>query len=36
MLFQVAIVSPIDEKTDDKKKISNCRLINVLNVFSKL
>ena len=32
----VALVSPIDKKTDDKSKISNYKPVNVLNIFSKV
>ena len=33
---KVAMVSPIDKKTDNKNKISNYRPVSVLNVFSKV
>ena len=33
---KVALVSPIDKKTDDKSKISNYRPVDVLNIFSKV
>ena len=33
---KVAVVSPIEKKTDDKNKISNYRLVSVLNIFSKV
>ena len=33
---KVAMVSPIDKKSDDKNKISNYRPVSVLNIFSKV
>ena len=33
---KVAMVSPIDKKTDDKNKISNDRPVSGLNIFSKV
>ena len=33
---KVAVVSPIEKKTDDKNKISNYRLVSMLNIFSKV
>ena len=33
---KVSIVSPIDEKPDNKNKISNYRPVSVLNIFSKV
>ena len=33
---KVAMVSPIDKKTDNKNKISNYRPVSVLNIFSKV
>ena len=33
---KIAVVSPIEKKTDDKNKISNYRLVSVLNIFSKV
>ena len=33
---KVSIVSPIDEKPDNKSKISNYRPVSVLNIFSKV
>ena len=33
---KVAVVSPIEKKTDDKNKISNYKLVSVLNIFSKV
>ena len=33
---KVASVSPVDKETDDKNKISNFRLVSVLNTFSKV
>ena len=33
---KVAMVSPIDKKTDNKSKISNYRSVSMLNIFSKV
>ena len=33
---KVIMVSPIDKKSDDKKKISSYRLVSVLIIFSKV
>ena len=33
---KVAMVSPIDKKSDDKSKIFNYRPVSVLNIFSKV
>ena len=33
---KIAVVSPIEKKTDDKNKISNYRLVSALNIFSKV
>ena len=33
---KVALVTPIDKKTDDKNSVLNFRLISVLNCFSKV
>ena len=33
---KIAMVSPIDKKTDDKNKISNYRPVSVLYIFSKV
>ena len=33
---KVAMVSPIDKKSDDKNKISNYRPVSVLSIFSKV
>ena len=33
---KVAMVSPVDKKTDDKNKISNYRPVSGVNIFSKV
>ena len=33
---KVAMVSPVDKKSDDKNKIFNYRPVSVLNIFSKV
>ena len=33
---KLAMVSPIDKKTDNRNKISNYRPVSVLNIFSKV
>ena len=33
---KAAMASLIDKETYDKNKICNCRLVNVLNIFSKV
>ena len=33
---KIAVVSPIEKKTDDKNKISNYKLVSALNIFSKV